>query len=141
MVLQNSYPTGSILVKVPANGSFCCLSVCVGLGGGRGDGCSWLMLNTNLHIYLKYECPLNLVIINIISEKDFFPLALLRYNQHTALCQFKVYNETDTHIHCKITTINLVNTSITSYNYFFFFLGVQQEHLRSNLLFQQLSSL
>ena len=62
--------------------------------------------------------------------KFYFP-ALLRYDWHTTLCQFKVYNVIIwyTYTYCKMTTINLVNTSITLYNYYF--VWVWWEYLRS----------
>ena len=94
-------------------GNFCCLSV-------YGGTCSWLMLNTNLNIYLKYEHPLNLVIINIIKTDIVFLPGSLRYNWYTILYRFKVYNEMDTHIYWEMTIIiKLVNISITSHNYHF----------------------
>ena len=62
--------------------------------------------------------------------KFYFP-ALLRLDWHTTLCQFKVYNVIIwyTYTYCKMTTINLVNTSITLYNYYF--VWVWWEYLRS----------
>ena len=71
-------------------------------------------------IYLKYEYPLNLVIINIIKTDIVFLPGLLRYNWYTILYRFKAYNEMDTHIYWEMAIIiRLVNISITSHNYHF----------------------